>query len=199
MSDRPEETTPTPAPRWRRPPVLVLLGALVLILAIVLALSGSDRTAKPMPPNGDVLGPAQGESAEAYGQRAGESLEEALAGWPEEESWALVTFHRPVSGVTAGDVSAPIQRVSAVLSGGGAPVVVPEPVAGTSRAETFARVGMGGEDAPISGLVVWDRPSVLRAVAEEPTVLSVEVLPSDAQWGRFGVRPPSWGDAAPHP
>lgn len=195
MSFRSEQTTQAPAPSQtmgKHPAYAWMTGFFVLLILVVWALSWSDRTAKPMPPNGDVLGPEAGESAEAYEYRVHESLETALRDWPEESSWAMIAFQEPVDAMTAGEVTADILRVSAAVSNGEAPVVLPEPVAGTSRRDVFERVGMGHVESPISALIVWDRPRALRAVAERQSVLSVEILPPDAQWGRFGVRPPAW-------
>ncbi|WIM72229.1 hypothetical protein QP028_13390 [Corynebacterium suedekumii] len=71
---------------------------------------------------------------------------------------------------------------------------------GETRADVFDRelsrigdslAGIGDVPVPerIDAVVAHDAGDPLRAIATDDAVATVEVLPSDAAWGRFGVRP----------
>lgn len=140
--------------------------------------------AHPVPdptPRGDQLGMEDGETRDEYVARANASIGEDLAAAP---AYALVSFQQPVAAEEAARVVEGVERVNAVVAKQHAPVAVPEPVAGATRADVFARAV--GDD--IAALVVRDSSEVLRAVAQNPGVLAVEALPPDAVWGAFGVR-----------
>ncbi|MBZ8178129.1 hypothetical protein GSS88_10080 [Corynebacterium sp. 3HC-13] len=172
--------------------------AFVLLIILVLGLAGlwmlgqSDRTSKPMPPNGDTLGPAYDESWEHYRARADASFVTAQDEAPNQNAWSMVVFQPALLAQDVSDITAPLNRVSAVISGAEAAREIPEPTDGHSRADVFLSNGLGNEDHPISAVIVWDTPTALAALKSDARVASVEILPPDASWGRFGIRPPLW-------
>ncbi|WP_345795373.1 hypothetical protein [Corynebacterium meridianum] len=176
----------------------VAVVSIAALIGTVAWLSTSDRVAKPMPVNGDVLGREHGESLDDYRGRAAQSL----AGAPDDdEGFALVTFRDPQPAVDAARVleQADIGRVNALVLDGAVPVALPEPTGAEGREEVFDRtlnligrsLGDGDTlpDRRLRGVVVWDDGAALRVLAGEPEVLAVEVLPPDAAWGRIGVQP----------
>lgn len=176
---------------------IVAVLALLLLIGVIIALSFSDRTAKPMGINGDVLGRDSGESLDDYITRAEASLEVAPS---EENAFAMVTFQTALGAADASATLGDIGRVNAMILLSAAPISLPEPVAGETREDVFTRhldrlqrsfEGIGEISAPrvINSVLVWDDGASLRDLATDPTVLSVEVLPPDAGWGHFGVRP----------
>lgn len=178
-----------------------MIRRIVAILAVV-ALGGAlvlafldDATHKPVAPQGDMLGTESGESFSAYVARADASL--AAADGP---AYALVTFAQPVEPARAAEVLEQVGRVNAMIVASASPFPLPEPIAGETREDVFQReldriayslAGIGDVPVPerIDAVVVRDGGDVLRAVAARPEVVTVEVLPPDAAWGRFGVRP----------
>lgn len=179
---------------WRK---IIAVVAILALIMVVLVLSQDDRTSRPMDPNGDLLGQDSSENLEQYLVRAEESLAAAPA---EETAFALTTFTEPADPETAAAALAGVTRVSAMMLLSAAPISLPEPVAGMDRADVFnlhldrvdhSLSGIGEVRAPreINSVVVWDTGESLRDLAETPEVLAVEVLPPDASWGRFGVRP----------
>lgn len=175
---------------------LALLAVLVIVVLFIVALF-DDRTAKPMPPNGDMLGMDTGESFEQYRERAAASLAAAPA---DDEVFALVTFTGPQTPTAAGELLEPVGRVNAMIVDLAPPYPLPEPVEGENRADVFERelgrigdslAGIGNVPTPdeLDAVVVWDDGDVLRELAGEGEVAAVETLPPDAAWGRFGVRP----------
>ena len=176
---------------------IVAVVALLLLIGVIAALSLSDRTAKPMAINGDVLGRDSGEPLEDYITRAEASLEEAPAG---KNAFALVTFPTPLGPADASAALEDIGRVNAMILLSAAPISLPEPVAGDTREDVFDRhldrlqrsfEGIGEISTPreINSVIVWDDGEALRDLSTDPAVMSVEVLPPDAGWGHFGVRP----------
>ncbi len=176
--------------------VLAVLAVIALLVLLVVA-SFDDRTAKPMPPNGDMLGMDAGETLAEYRERAAGTLAAAPA---DEEAFALVTFTGPLAPVEAARVLAPVGRVNALIVDLASPFDLPEPVAGETRVDVFERqlgrigdslAGIGNVPTPeeFDAVVVWETGDVLREVAAAEPVAAVEVLPPDAAWGRFGVRP----------
>lgn len=171
--------------------VLAVLAAVALAGALVFAYV-DDATHRPVAPQGDMLGTESGESFSSYVQRAGASLAEA-----DETAYALVTFAGPLDPAEAAAVLEPVDRVNAMIVALAAPFPLPEPVAGETRRDVFERElgriadSLAGVPSPerIDAVVVRDGGDVLRAVASQPQVAAVEVLPPDAAWGRFGVRP----------
>lgn len=162
---------------------LALVATLVIIVAIVLA-GFSDRTNKPMLINGDSLGQDAGESFADYHQRASETLTQATG-----DSWALVTFATPLRPEEAGrlldDVT--VRRASTLVFENHKPIPLPEPVAPESRSEVCARWALGEQE--IVAVVVYDAAAELQRISADPRIAAVEVLPSDAAYGRFGIRP----------
>lgn len=178
---------------------------LLAILAVV-ALAGvlvfaffDDATHKPVAPQGDMLGTESGESFSAYAARAEASLADAPADQP---AFALLTFAEPLAPADAESVLVPLGRVNAMIISRAAPFALPEPIAGETRADVFQREleriayslsGVGDVPVPerLDAVVAYDTGDALREVARAPEIITVEVLPPDAAWGRFGVRPVS--------
>ncbi|MDO4685112.1 MAG: hypothetical protein Q4A92_01070 [Corynebacterium sp.] len=145
------------------------------LVALVLALGQSDRVSRPTNINGDSLG-MDSETPENYQARARITLEEA-----NEPAFAMITFTEALNPGEAGVLLEPIPRVNARLTDT-AIVPLPEPVKGKTRADV-----LGNE--PIPGVIVYAPGDVLRKVAKDSRVFAIEVLPPDAAWGRFGIRP----------
>lgn len=164
--------------------------ALALVaLALVTVLAAGWWGPKPAAPspNGDQLGQDSGESFAAYVERADSTLGQAD---DDRQAWALVTFATPLGPEDAATATAGLGRVSAVVISGWLLQEAPEPVPGSSRAEVFARQAAGGPlEEGISGVVAFATGRQLRQCAKGTPVAAVEVLPADAVWGRFGVRP----------
>lgn len=186
--------------------LVALLALLILVIAVV-ALSFSDRTNKPMAINGDVLGQDSSESLEQYVDRAAASVAQTPA---DDNAFALVTFSPALDPADAAGAVDDIERVNAMVMLSAAPMGLPEPVAGETRADVFDRQvdrlrrsldGIGNVQAPevINGVIVWDDGEALRALAQVPGVLAVEALPVDAGWGHFGVRPVYTDDTGNRP
>ncbi|AKK03501.1 hypothetical protein CEPID_08255 [Corynebacterium epidermidicanis] len=162
------------------------LAALIIVVAIVGA-GFDDNTSKPMLRNGDQLGMEPNESFSQYQQRVVGSLDR------DGDGWALVTFDHPLTVEEAGRVTATwnIQRVSSLTLTQAKPVAIPEPIAPETRADVVRRTADSSPEVAggISGALVFARLAQLRTLAQEPTVVAIEVLPRDAAFGRFGVRP----------
>lgn len=169
--------------------------AALLVLAVLAAgfawLAQDDRVSKPMHTNGDVVGPDLHESAQDYRTRAQETLDQAPADQP---GYALIAFRQPMNAEAAGKILDTLQRVNAIVPSDAAPVSLPEPTAGVSRAEVlereWKRVGLE-PPARIEAVMAYDTGDALRALAGSADISSIEVLAPDAAWGRFGIRPPA--------
>lgn len=170
--------------------VVGLLGALTIAYF-------DDATHKPVAPQGDMLGTESGESFAAYSERADLSLLDAPADQP---SYALVTFAEPLTPEEAATALRGVRRVNAMIVQFAAPFSLPEPVAGEDRADVFGReldrIGaslQGVSSVPVperlDAVVVRDTGEGLRMLSEVADIATIEVLPPDAAWGRFGVRP----------
>lgn len=170
--------------------VVGLLGALTIAFF-------DDATHKPVPPQGDMLGTESGESFVSYSERARTSLLDAPI---DQHAYALVTFTGPLTPAEAGAVLDNVERVNAMIVQLAAPFPLPEPIAGEERADVFQREldrisaslqGVGNVPSPghLDAVVVRDNGNVLRLLSEAPQIAAIEVLPADAAWGRFGVRP----------
>lgn len=187
----------------------VLLGVIVLL--------GALHPVRPASVATDRLGPDSGEAVADYLQRARRSLQEAADEVPPRPHWALVSFAAPVTTTQLPELLAPV-RVSQVLfrvpidrvqtplvvvGVGGNPASL-ERSDGVAAAQLQA--GSGGEDrrsriaavsatrlaqrcACVVGATVRGTGDRLRVLAENPVVRGVEVLPADAVFGRFAVRP----------
>ncbi|MDU0478042.1 hypothetical protein QVA66_02170 [Staphylococcus chromogenes] len=162
------------------------ISSAVILGAIVLA-GFDDNTSKPMLLNGDAVGMDHDETFYEYQHRIAPTLHR------EGEGFALVSFAAPVNVDKAGQLATqwPVGRVNAVTLPDSAPVAVPEPIAPETRREVFARAQRNNPDIRdrISGAVVYGQLADIRVIAASPEVASVEVLPEDAAWGRFGIRP----------
>ncbi|BAU96471.1 hypothetical protein N24_2209 [Corynebacterium suranareeae] len=176
---------------------IVALFAILALIIVVAVLSFSDRTAKPMQLNGDMLGQDSSETSAEYLQRASDSLDRAEDG---EKAYSLVTFAQSLPTAEASDLLEGIGRVNAMIMLSAPAMDLPEPIAGETRKDVFDRQimlvdaqlsGIGNVRAPreLNGVVVWDTPEKVRPLAESPLVYSIETLPPDAAWGSFGIRP----------
>ncbi|HKM24609.1 MAG TPA: hypothetical protein VJY40_03085 [Corynebacterium sp.] len=176
--------------------IIAALAAVALLGARTLAFL-DDATHKPVPPQGDMLGTETGESFAAYAERARTSLLDAPA---DQHVYALVTFAEPLTPEEAGAVLDNVGRVNAMIVELAAPFSLPEPIAGEDRADVFQREldriavslqGVGTVPVPehLDAVLVRDNGNVLRLLSEAPQIAAIEVLPADAAWGRFAVRP----------
>lgn len=157
----------------------------VLVIAVVIILAGfSDRTNKPMAINGDFLGQDAGEDFATYRARAHASLQSATG-----DSWALLTFAAPQRADIAGQIvdATGLFRASTLVYLEHKPVPVPEPLDPETRADVFDRCSPPG--VTVVGVIVYDSADALRVLETNQYVVTIEVLPSDAAYGRFGIRP----------
>ena len=174
--------------RWRFSVRTRRLLAVATAVGLVCTLSGCSAPDKA-PIYEDQLGPESGETVAEYMARTPFAR-------PGVTSWAMVTFVTPLPLADAAAFADryPSQRVSQVVFSDRAPVTVPEAGPYATREELFHTYGkIAGADVA-AGLVVFTDPDTLVAMHEDPTVLHVEVLPSDATWGFVGVRPVRVGE-----
>ncbi|MBS9371707.1 hypothetical protein [Rhodococcus sp. B50] len=194
----------------------VLPWAAVAVLVVAVLVAGWTSPPRPAPVGSDTLGPDNGEVVDDYLTRASDSLAEAEESG-DSEHWGLVSFADTVGidrvveiteEVRVGQVlfRLPLDRVQTPL----VPVAVPEnPEAlrrapsvaagrlgsvefGTERAERVAAVSADRLAAGcecVVAVVLRGTAAQFRAVADEPDVRAVEVLPADAVAGRFAVTP----------
>ena len=166
----------------------------VAALGVIGYAAFDDATSQPMAVAGDQLGPDPDESFSRYRERAAASLDGAVEG---ENAFGLVTFARPLSAEEAAEALEGIKRVNTLILGQAAPIAIPEPVEGASRADVIRRKfahlsrSLGVAPDAVSAVTAWDDAAAFRQLARDPEVAAVEVLPPDARWGNFGVRPPS--------
>lgn len=166
---------------------VVALAAVLAIIGLIMIMSQSDRTSKPMAINGDQLGMDASESVDDYLDRASASIADASA-----PAYALVTFERSLSPAAAGAVldQATLDRVGAALTERYLPIALPEPTRGRGRADVLEQqLRNNGEKSAIEAVVVRDDGDTLRSLAQAEGIFAVEALPADAAWGRFGIRP----------
>lgn len=184
------------------------LAGLVLVGMLVFAFFDHSN-AQPQHLNGDTLGQEQGESYDDYHQRAADTLAKASG---DQSSYALVTFSKALDPQQAAEATANIGRVDAMLIGVSRPFELPEPVKGETRKDVYQReldtvgdyvrevnaqnklpedAAKDDNAAPnkLTEVIVYDTGDNLRSAAKNPNVADVEVLPPDAAWGSFGVRP----------
>lgn len=154
----------------------IAVAAVVALIGLIVALSFVDNRTNL--PNADFLGADNGETSSQYAERAAASLAQADA-----PAFALVQFSRQLAPSEAASVLANIRRVNAIIVPEKAPVEIPEPVTGFSRADVFSKYATS-----LNGVVVYDSGEKLRQLAENPLVATVEAAPADAAWGRLGVR-----------
>ncbi|AKE41543.1 putative secreted protein [Corynebacterium kutscheri] len=165
--------------------VIALMCTLGLLVAVVLA-RNSDIRSQPMSINGDTLGRDTSETQAEYLQRASKSLVEA-----EEKAFALVIFNHAITPSVAGRIleTISLERVDAALPVATTAIALPEPTVGTSRADVLAtQLAMVNAPEFIEAVIVYDTGDNLRELAVVPGVESIEVLPSNAVWGAFGIR-----------
>lgn len=171
---------------------VILIIAVVCVVGVVLVrLADSDRVAKPMPVNGDSLGFSTGETSVDYLQRADHSVAQSA-----DPAFALVTFTSQIEVGLATQIVEPMGRVDAVVLASGQILPVPEPTANETRGDVFDRsIDQKNPDRDLStpelidAAVVYGPGAQLREVHANANVFAVEVLPADAAWGRFGIRP----------
>lgn len=180
------------------------------VLGVALVLGGVYAVGLATPPQppivqGDTLGIQPGEDAASYAARAQATLSDADA--DAAEHFALITFTSPCDPNCAADAVAAAGRVSALLLVDAASRAIPEPTAGSTRAEVLRReagvVAAAGEargvaldPQEIAAVVVRATGPELRVIAGSPAVAAVEVLPADAAWGSFGIAPAQRGGVA---
>ena len=170
--------------RWRFIIAVVSVAALVVLIT---ATAGQHHTPPPRLV-GDELGRDNDETLTDYVQRAQHGFSTAAPG---DEVYALVTFRQPLTAQAAGAVVQNIARVNA-FEVGFAPVVgIPEPVKGVNRGDSLVHHITLKQMNPLDvrGLVVHDSVEKLHVLAKNSKVLAIEVLPPDATWGSFSVRP----------
>lgn len=171
---------------------------LAVLLGIALVVAGVYTVGlrvQPHPPalQGDTLGRDQGESWEEYASRTRPSISES-------PSFALVTFDAPRSAEEAAAIVREVRRVNALLLIDAPFQPIPEPPAGQTRADVFAReaqrlavqgqmTGVELDPEAIAAVVVYDDGATLRTLADADGVRAVEALPPDAVWGAFAIRP----------
>ncbi|MCS4489032.1 hypothetical protein N7326_01980 [Corynebacterium sp. ES2794-CONJ1] len=138
--------------------------------------------------NGDVLGPERGETRADYQQRSRMSRREHHA-----PAFAYISFVRPIPADLAGEIVLAVERVNAVGVGEAAVIGIPETITQPRGDHLEEQIRLKGLDPnAVTGLVVHASPTTLDQVAQASEVLAIEVLPSDARWGLFSVRPVSY-------
>ncbi|WP_257158521.1 hypothetical protein [Corynebacterium cystitidis] len=166
--------------------VTAAIVSLIVIVALIVVLGM--RSDPPPPINGDQLGMEMGESFQDYEARASASM--SALDDDTSHHFALVTFTEPLPPQQAGEVTETVERVNAMIVANAQPWPLPGPIRGEVRADVYTReLGRIAAPETLTGVVVWDVPPTLRTLNEYSRVATVEVLPADAQWGRFGVSP----------
>ena len=173
-----------PVDRWR---LAVAILSLVIFIALIAAFSGS----KPMPINGDTLGREATESLEDYLGRARQSVDKQVQDNPQLMGYGLVSFTTPLDAQAAGEALAELPRVNAIQLQQRPVIALPEPTVGMSRGKTFAQQLelKNLKHSEIYGAVVWAQYEDMEKLTKNKAVLAVEVLPPDAAWLRFSVKP----------
>lgn len=170
--------------RWR---FIIAAMSVVALVVLITATAGQHHTPPPRLV-GDELGRDNDETLTDYVQRVQQGFSAAAPG---DEVYALVTFRQPLTAQAAGAVVQNIARVNA-FEVGFAPVVgIPEPVKGVNRGDSLVHHITLKQMNPLDvrGLVVHDSVEKLHVLAKNSKVLAIEVLPPDATWGSFAVRP----------
>ncbi|MBP3087941.1 hypothetical protein EML15_02055 [Corynebacterium sp. sy017] len=159
----------------------------LVLFCVVGIIVGEQKYDGTPPVNGDMVGQEEGETLSEYVQRAAQSLAHA-----QQPAFAFVYFRTPVTAHEAAQVveNAQITRVNAAITVIGSIAELPEPSAGVSRQQLLEQqLKMRGYVDSIRGFIVYDDGDSLRQLAKNEAVLSIEVLPEDARWGFFGIRP----------
>lgn len=193
---------------------LVAVGLLVTVFIIMMV--RPDTTSSTMAINGDTLGP-EDETMAQYQQRSDATLQSETAesdkanngsdstghqtssgrGAKDSKHWALVTFNPPTTPAKATEaLEGSNVRVGSVLVGPGVVSGIPNPTPGYPLEKLFSdQVEWANEledtsnDDEIPGVIVYGTLDQLRAIRKK--TFAVEALPSDAVWGRIGVRNPT--------
>ncbi|MBY0789183.1 hypothetical protein [Corynebacterium parakroppenstedtii] len=193
---------------------LVAVGLLVTVFIIMMV--RPDTTSSTMAINGDTLGP-EDETMSQYQQRSDATLQFETAesgkadngsdsaghqessgrGAKDSKHWALVTFNPPTTPAKAAEaLDGSNVRVGSVLVGPGVVSGIPNPTPGYPLEKLFSdQVQWANEledtsnDDEIPGVIVYGTLDQLRAIRKK--TFAVEALPSDAVWGRIGVRNPA--------
>lgn len=193
---------------------LVAVGLLVTVFIIMIV--RPDTTSSTMAVNGDTLGP-EDETMSQYQQRSDATLQSETAesdkanngsdsaghqtssGQEAKDSkhWALVTFNPPTTPAKAAEaLGGSDVRVGSVLVGPGVVSGIPNPTPGypleklfSDQAQWANELEDTSNDDEIPGVIVYGTLDQLRAIRKK--TFAVEALPSDAVWGRIGVRNPA--------
>ena len=193
---------------------VVAVGLLVTVFIIMMV--RPDTTSSTMAINGDTLGP-EDETMSQYQQRSDATLQSETAesgkaddgsdntghqkssgrGAKDSKHWALVTFNPPTTPAKAAEaLDGSNVRVGSVLVGPGVVSGIPNPTPGYPLEKLFFdQVQWANEledtsnDDEIPGVIVYGTLDQLRAIRKK--TFAVEALPSDAVWGRIGVRNPA--------
>ncbi|WP_296138152.1 hypothetical protein [uncultured Corynebacterium sp.] len=193
---------------------LVAVGLLVTVFIIMMV--RPDTTSATMAINGDTLGP-EDETMSQYQQRSDATLQSETAesgkadngsdstghqkssgrGAKDSKHWALVTFNPPTTPAKAAEaLGGSDVRVGSVLVGPGVVSGIPNPTPGYPLEKLFSdQVQWANEledtsnDDEIPGVIVYGTLDQLRGIRKK--TFAVEALPSDAVWGRIGVRNPA--------
>ena len=193
---------------------VVAVGLLVTVFIIMMV--RPDTTSSTMAVNGDTLGP-EDETMAQYQKRSDATLQSETAesananngsdsagnqkpssrGTNDDKHWALVTFNPPTTPAKAAEaLQGSSVRVGSVLVGPGVVSGIPDPTAGYPRERLFAdQVQWANEledtskDDQIPGVIVYGTLDQFRTIRKK--TFAVEALPSDAVWGRIGVRNPA--------
>lgn len=188
----------------------------LLVTVFIIMMVRPDTTSSTMAINGDTLGP-EDETMSQYQQRSDATLQSETAesgkadngsdstghqkssgrGAKDSKHWALVTFNPPTTPAKAAEaLDGSNVRVGSVLVGPGVVSGIPNPTPGYPLEKLFSdQVQWANEledtpnDDEIPGVIVYGTLDQLRAIRTK--TFAVEALPSDAVWGRIGVRNPA--------
>ncbi|APT92255.1 hypothetical protein CPHO_04385 [Corynebacterium phocae] len=164
-----------------RPLALAAAGLAALVLALGVF---GDKGLTSI--QGDAVGPETRETKTQYVERAEDAL--AMTAAP---GYAMVAFKYPLRPDQAARAVDGVQRVGAMFAPDTGLVPLPEPVAGTGRADVLS-TALGTNAGGLSAVVIFDTPEAMRAIAQRGEVLAVEPAPADSAWGAFAVRPPNF-------
>ncbi|MDO4761416.1 MAG: hypothetical protein Q4A31_05815 [Corynebacterium sp.] len=173
--------------RWRYG---ISITSLVIIFSAVVYMGDKDYVAKPMGIGSDTLGPDSDETFSEYHQRSLSTVATALEEHPHDHAYGLVCFNQQLSAPDAAATVAKLQRINGLQIGGYPIVGIPAPV-NIGLAQHFVQQAelkrLDSND--IRCVVAHDEPTQFSALQSDPRVASIEVLPPDAAWGRFSVKP----------
>ncbi len=196
--------------------IAAVVAVALLVTVFIIMMVRPDTTSSTMAINGDTLGP-EDETMSQYQQRSDATLQSETAESgkanngsastghqtssgrkaDDNKHWALVTFNPPTTPAKAAEaLRGSSVRVGSVLVGPGVVSGIPDPTAGYPLERLFAdQVQWANEledtsdDDQIPGVIVYGTLDQLRTIRTK--AFAVEALPSDAVWGRIGVRNPA--------